>query len=381
MSSAIVMNREEIERMKRSVLPPEIDQTKEIARKERKAKSEDKLKHWPNTLEALRKKKESFMKDKEDRLEAARQEVDLQEAELRRAQRLESIKRANQLLYEQTDKMKNLRSQQSYCDVLETRITQIDDKQKVKDLEKVEAAKYHQTILERVRKGDAEDVVKAQKVKDQFKLIAISREQQLKEVKERRDKIKQEEIEVGLQLRKRAQEDMEEEIRLHEEKIIRERENNYRTIQANEKLRQEKEMIKAQEQLAEETREQEIEKTEKRNLARKALEKRRFEKKQIQRQKIIDAAVEALSKKTSNENYIQAKQEAELQEKEDKKFADKEEKRRIEWENIVASRTSMIEKRKQEKIKEKQEIERLAEIAKEKGRRELQEEKDREQKN
>ena len=64
--------------MRKSVQPVEQDQFKEMAIKTRKALSEDKLKNWPNTLEALRKKKESYMKDKEDKLEAERQELDLQ---------------------------------------------------------------------------------------------------------------------------------------------------------------------------------------------------------------------------------------------------------------------------------------------------------------
>ena len=76
--SSVVINRDEITRMRKSVLPPASDTTKEDAIKKRKEMSEDKLKHWPNTLEALRKKKESFTKDKEDKLEEARQEVDLQ---------------------------------------------------------------------------------------------------------------------------------------------------------------------------------------------------------------------------------------------------------------------------------------------------------------
>ena len=74
----IVLSRSELDKMRKSVQPVEQDQFKEMAIKTRKALSEDKLKNWPNTLEALRKKKESYMKDKEDKLEAERQELDLQ---------------------------------------------------------------------------------------------------------------------------------------------------------------------------------------------------------------------------------------------------------------------------------------------------------------
>ncbi len=44
--------------------------------------------------------------------ELRRQKIDREEAELQKRLRIESIRRANTILYEQTDKMKNLRSQQ-----------------------------------------------------------------------------------------------------------------------------------------------------------------------------------------------------------------------------------------------------------------------------
>ena len=64
MSGALVMSRAELERIKQSVATND-----NRSHNERKAAlkrlSEDRVKHWPNTLEALRKKKESFLKDKE----------------------------------------------------------------------------------------------------------------------------------------------------------------------------------------------------------------------------------------------------------------------------------------------------------------------------
>lgn len=374
--SGITLSRSDLENMKASVLPPTQDNSKAELMKRRKELSEDKLKHWPNTLEALRKKKESYMKDKEDKLEAERQQVDLQEAELRRANRLEAIRRANELLYEQTDKMKNLRSQQLYSDVLYSRIDQLEDKKRAKVKTKEEDAVYHQIILEKVAKGDAEDAAKAKKVAEQLRLVGVSRQEQLEEVRRKREIEKEEERQVGLRIKERAREAVEEELRALEEKQRLAHESNLKMIAANEKIKQEKEVIRAQEQLAAEQREREIETTEKRNLARKALEKRRFEKKQVQRQKIIDAAVEALAKKTSNEEYIQAKQEAELQEREDKKIADKEAKRAKEWGEIVASRSAMCEKRKKERAQDRREAMRLSEIATKKALDAIQEEKD-----
>merc|ERR1719164_335336 len=66
-------------------------------------------------------KKESFKADRMAMEEKERQEIDRKEAQLQKEMRISSIKRANTILYEQTDKMKNLRSQQMYSDVLADR--------------------------------------------------------------------------------------------------------------------------------------------------------------------------------------------------------------------------------------------------------------------
>lgn len=70
------MSRTELERIKASVLPSIENNSKLERKKALKAKSDERLKHWPNTLEALRLKKESFIKDREAEEEAKRQEID-----------------------------------------------------------------------------------------------------------------------------------------------------------------------------------------------------------------------------------------------------------------------------------------------------------------
>lgn len=49
---------------------------------------------------------------------------------------MEAINRANDLLYEQTDRMKLLKSKRMYCDVLHTRVGQIEDKITSKEIVK-----------------------------------------------------------------------------------------------------------------------------------------------------------------------------------------------------------------------------------------------------
>lgn len=74
---SIVLSRSEIERMKSSLAPPP-STDKSLRKNELKKISEERQQHWPNTLEAMRKKKESFVKDREEKEELKRQEIDRQ---------------------------------------------------------------------------------------------------------------------------------------------------------------------------------------------------------------------------------------------------------------------------------------------------------------
>jgi hypothetical protein len=75
---SLILTKSEIARIKASVLPS-VDKNDAAARKaELKKKSEDRLKNWPNTLEALRLKKESFLKDREAQDELDRQKIDIE---------------------------------------------------------------------------------------------------------------------------------------------------------------------------------------------------------------------------------------------------------------------------------------------------------------
>jgi len=55
--ATITLSRAELEQIKNSILPS-VEDKSFLERKAELKKSEDKLKHWPNTLEAIRIKKE-----------------------------------------------------------------------------------------------------------------------------------------------------------------------------------------------------------------------------------------------------------------------------------------------------------------------------------
>ena len=186
--SGTILTRAELERLKHRAVSdgePRGDY-KTQRRAQLKKMSDEKMKHWPNTLEANRMKKLRFVEERARKEEEARQEVDRLEAEHRRVQRLEAIKRANELMYEQTDKMKYLKGAKMYSDTIHTRKGQMALKISRKEEEKVKDAEYHQIILQKVADGEKAEKEKEQRLLGKVEIIKKQRKEQVEEVRGKR---------------------------------------------------------------------------------------------------------------------------------------------------------------------------------------------------
>lgn len=274
-----------------------------------------------------------------------------QEAEIRKNQRVEAIRKANDLLYEQTDKMKLLRSQALYCDVLHTRVGQIEEKKKAKDAIKEDNQRYHEVILRKVADGEEAERRKLEAQQKVIEEVKVVRTQQREEARHIREEIARKNREEGERMKAEAKARAEEELREYEAKIRMAAESNARMVKANEDLKAVRLQMKEQEKLAEQERDKEVEKIEYRKKMLKHLEQVRFEKAQVSRQKIIDAAVEQLAKKTSTEQAILEKQVKDLQEREDRLLA---EKARI----MEKQRREIREQREQQMARKEEEMRR-----------------------
>lgn len=358
--STLIISSKELERIKASILPPVEDRPAYEKKKELKKKSEERLKNWPNTLEALRLKKENFLKEREDKAELERQEIDRQEAEIRRVMRLESISRANELLYDQTDKMKMLKGQRLYAEVIHTRYQQIDKKLKEKEKEYDVEKIFHERILDQVSKGEREEQLKEEKRKKQIEEIKITRKQQLEENKKRKEEEINASYEEGQKMKRdaklRLQQEMEEQERKHKYSI----DNNMRMLKANNDLKLVREQLQAQEAAAALAREAEVESIEKRKKDLKSLQQQHFDKKQETRMKMIERAVESLSKQSNQEQAILSQQIADQKDKEDKVIADKQTKLQREWDETVKSRTAQIQRKREQQQQQQAEEDALA---------------------
>jgi hypothetical protein len=345
----------DIGRMKSSLL---VDSGSAAARKEKREllrnRSQDRIQNWPNTLDALRKKKEDFVKDREEKLEAERRELDRQEAELRRQVRLDTIGKANDMMFRQSDKMKMLKSQMAYADAVHHRQFQIAEKQVAKQKELEEEAYFHRIKMEAVVKGEAEEKAKVDGRKELVERIKVTRKEQLDEVFARRQREKDEAEAIGAAMKRRAAEQIQEDLDAFDAKQKHIAKSNKELMLANEKFIAIRKVAAGREKIEEAERKAEVEEIDYRKQARKDLANKRFLQKQEQRQKIIDVAVELLAAKANTEEAVQQKQAADKEAQTLAVAAAKEAKRADSWKKIVASRTEMVERNLDNYYKEKE---------------------------
>jgi hypothetical protein len=344
--SKVVLSRGELDGMRATLedLPP--DRAATDKRATLKKLSQERQSHWPNTLDATRKKREQAFADKECVAEAHRQVQDKEEAELRRVERLHAIGRANDLLYEQTDCMKVLRSKELLSDCLHDRKYQMADKEQVKVVDREREASYHQVVLQTVRGLEGKEKEKEAANLKRIADVAVVREDQLRQVRGARAAHATEQIAIGEHMRRDAEALAEEEQRNAVEKARTTKEKNYEFMMGNEQLKEIKRQMKIQDDKDGEKREAEVGVIENRKKVRKALEHRKFDKAQQTRLRMIEKATEILAAKATGDNALLNRQVNELREKEDKYFADKETHREAEWDKTIQSRRQQVQAKK-----------------------------------
>lgn len=266
----------------------------------------------------------------------------MQEAEIRRESRLESIIRANNLLYEDTDRMKYLRSQMLYSDVIHDRKKQIVDKASAQDDEKSYEAFHHNSVLEQVKAGDLADRAKTAHAEDRAKALNIARRAQLDDVVARREQEAKERVMIGAAMKEKGRLMLLEEAQQRDLKQQRANENKAQVIGANEKLKILRLQRLAEEKIAEGMRTIEMGLVDDRKNALKAIGQMHADRAQMKRQSIIDAAAKNLTEKTNNDREILYKQENEVKEREESAALLKERKRIKDWEKIVSGRNEQL---------------------------------------
>jgi hypothetical protein len=146
----ISLSKQDIDRM-RSKLPLI---TKAPCQASKSQMSKQRVQTWENTLEAIRKRKELFLIERERKRELRFAELDQQEEEFRLVQRKEALDRAAKLQSDQTEKMKIYRPQKLCAEVLDTVADQQREKLERKVKEQKEKDAYHQLILQQIQAAE-----------------------------------------------------------------------------------------------------------------------------------------------------------------------------------------------------------------------------------
>jgi len=348
----------EIARMRLSVQPA--DQRDKSHREQQnnrlKQLSADRKARWPNTLDAIRHHKEMAFKEREDKLEAERQEVDKKEALLQKNKRMEAIERANSLLYEQTDKMKQLRSKQLESDVIFDRQNQVEER-KIRAGMKKQRDDYFVSMSDKLRvEGDKKEEEELEKRQEQNALIAAQQQEQLAIFKENYICGLRKEKAEGEAIKKKVEADQ---LKEREEAQRRRREAKQAALDtkiANEQLRQIRDQLIKEEEKEEDVRK--IQAKEKEQLAgrRKAQGKKRFEEKLAIKQRMIDAATKQLVAASNQSDQREENQAVELKAAEDAEMERRNERRRKQQQAIDRSRQLQMKMRvdqaKSQKVQE-----------------------------
>lgn len=341
--------------------------------------SENRVSGWSDTLESKRKSKLRWKQEVLDREEEKRQAIDKKEEAIRNKFREETLQRAKELQYEQNEKVKFLRSQQLYTEVIETRQQQMEEKRDEEARLKGGERMWHEQTIKTVRQAEkkAEDKQKVQKSNSIDTAQAMVR--QKLEAEERKSRLQQKRMEEEEAIIRKAQLD-----NANAEKESMRKKAEARNTAKKEMAHLSLDMkIKQEEQnrseLADEQRRQ-------RDIAhfgflakaRSDLEVKHFEERQ--------AARKLLSDRASKELEVRAAREVEMfirdqKAQEGKDRARKEEKARktLEMEKEVhESRKQQITLKQERLLKEKETDSILANQHKKQGLEELAQEKKKE---
>ncbi|KAF1776581.1 hypothetical protein GQ600_25685 [Phytophthora cactorum] len=326
MPHSTTLSADELERMRASVSPP-VQSDREARRQAIKLKSEQRTAKWPNTLEAMRKKKDRWKKDKEERLEEERKKIDEEEMRLQRETQTKQIERANRLLYEQTDRMKTLRSKQLLADVVHHRTLQLEEKLMLKDQDDLTNHHYDQQVLAQVIEGEAQEQRQRKKRLEENARLAAGQKQQLEEYKQRYINELREEKREGERMKQQAEQEYLDEMEKDRQRKLRLKQASEDTQLANQRLQVHREAQKEKERLEDLKREEEERKKQLRDAKRMDLQRQKKENAQARKQRMIDLATNNLVKleqKTEEQQEVRVKEDKMLKERADRRAAEQE---------------------------------------------------------
>ncbi|CAD8068563.1 unnamed protein product [Paramecium primaurelia] len=265
-----------------------------IQKMELHAKSQERVKRWPNTINALRKKKdqtrfERFKADEEERRKQEEEEA-LYQAQVKQ----EILEKANRQIYEANPRVRQFQSKLLITDVIQERDAQVELNKYKKTILEMKEEAHHEEVLENVaRLQQIEEIKQEEMRKKKMEQRKILKQQHDEMVNNHIKQIQNDRIEGQLNKAKAEQLIKDEEEAENERK--RKRLANIEEVKkGNEEIKEQKQLQKIKEQEDDERIRAYAEKKEKIMEMRKKREELKFKEKQEQRQRLIDAQIAKL---------------------------------------------------------------------------------------
>ncbi|EQC29612.1 hypothetical protein SDRG_12618 [Saprolegnia diclina VS20] len=348
----VTITEADLARILRNVSEPEVT-NREAKRAQLRELSQTRTNKWPNTLEAMRRKKENWKKDKEDREEDERRKVDMEEARLQIEARTRQIERANRLLYEQTDKMKTLRSKELLNDVLADREFQLAEKAALAAMDKRVEDQW--IALERTQLADADAKKAADEARRHAQSLALAAIQktQLDEYKTNFIATLREEKRDGERIKAKAEQDNRDEDEAEAARKRKSKQASEDTRLANERLKALRAREKELEYQEDLKREEDAQKKEARVAKREALQRQKEERKTAQKMRMIDLATANLLKVEQKSEARLENQKKEVRLKEDTELKHRADRRAAQKRAIDHSRAHQLSEKARAKEEER----------------------------
>lgn len=291
----------------------------------------------------------------------------------------ETLQRAKLLQYEEIERVKLLRSQQLYTDVIETRQNQLKEKEEEVRRNKMEESLWHERTMNNIQQSTKKEENSLKLKKQKAVEIALATEKQKLEAEARTGLMKFKRMGEEKTFIRKLEEDNTKALEVLKKNKL---ETRNKLMKDMEKLAMDVKIKKNQERMNEmddeERRQRDIERSSFVAKARSDLEVKHFQERQADRKLLSHRASKELEMRASREVEIFIRDQKAI---EDKEYARKEEetRRQLELEKAVhESRKKQISLKQEQKKKEKEldstyvikaNNQCLADLAREKGKK------------
>jgi hypothetical protein len=305
MKSINAIGRNDLDRIRSMSSSDESRDQYSSRREQLKQLSDSRVAGWEDTLTAKRKAKLEWKAEKAKKEEHHQQALDAEEASLQQLARIKSLQHADSLLLEQSDRVRNFRSQQLLVETLNERDEQIKQKAETRKKNIEEEKLWHRVIMDDI--ASSEQKRKIELARERQKSIELANDLAM----QRQEREKQ----LRLENQRKQQEEKNMIQQIARESKAAEKAEFQKKLQRKEKAKTEmrqNEMILLQKREAdlrreqEETRrcEEELERRIKMSGARSRLEEDHFRQKQATRKLLSDRASQDLKQRAEREYEI-----------------------------------------------------------------------------